>query len=68
MAVRLRSVTEAADEPAEITTGWDEALIPSRRILGGSLADKLGGRMGLRLSDNRTDDHFVPEQRSTATV
>ena len=62
MAVRLRNVTESAEEPAEITTGWDEALKPSSRILGGRLTDKLGSRMGLRPSE----EHVLPEQRTSS--
>lgn len=52
MAVRIRNVSES-DEPATGNTGWDDALRPSARIKGGRIADKLGGRMGLRLSGER---------------
>ena len=52
MAVRLHNVSDF-DDPAISGTGWDDALRPSSRIMGGRIADKLGGRMGLRLSGER---------------
>lgn len=52
MAVRLRNVSEF-EEPAISGAGQDDALRPSARIAGGRIGDKLGGRMGLRLSGER---------------
>lgn len=53
MAVRLREVAESEEDPATGGTSWDDALRPSARIVGGRLADKLGSRMGVRLSADR---------------
>lgn len=53
MAVRLHKVSGSEDDPATGSTGWDDALRPSGRIMGGRIADKLGSRMGLRLHSER---------------
>lgn len=62
MAVRLRSVAATDGWATGRMPSYEDALKPSSRIMGGRLADKLGSRMGLRLSGQR----LLPEQQPLA--
>jgi len=53
MAVRLRDVANSESEPATHETSWSDVIRPSERLVGGRITDKVGTRMGLRLTTKR---------------
>lgn len=53
MAVRLRGVSIADSDPKTSTMDWSDVVRPSERLVGGRITDKVGSRMGLRLTTKR---------------